>query len=233
MKMDIIIFQEIAKKIMKEISPKIGSQVEVVLASEKETSHYLAIVAEETEKGIILSSFEGIEDLKFPEPDIPIKLRFNLKDVGYEFDSLILAKKESPYKFLYVAKPVKVLRRQLRAYLRIDCEIPVTVIRRDDPRKHPIAGVITNISGGGLLVSLIVTIPADVQVELKFEFEDGTSISNVIARALSIRAGEGGSRIHAMQFDSISEEQRTAIIKYTFKLQQRAAKKAKKEENPS
>ncbi len=216
---------------MKLASPAPGNSVELLVTRGMHTDHLLAQVADETEKGLILSTFEAPEGVKIPEPDAPLRVRFHQKDSGYEFDSVVLARKESPVRLAYIAKPVTLSRRQLRAYLRVDCEIPVTLIRRDDPRRHPIAGVITNLSGGGLLIALTITVPPDVTLELKFELDEGgTTVSNITGRVLSIRNGEQGTRVHVIQFEGIDDESRTAIIRHTFKLQHRQSRKSKASE---
>jgi c-di-GMP-binding flagellar brake protein YcgR len=209
----------------KLVTPEIGSSVEVLLGKGSAIRHLLAAVAEETPQGIILSSFEGLDGDKLPKPESPVRIRFHAKDAGYEFDSMLLDKRESPVQLAYVANPKTLLRRQLRAYLRVDCEIPVTLVRRDDQRRNAIAGVILNLSGGGALISLMVTIPPDVSVEMKFELpEENRTISAVTAKVLSIRTGSDGSRLHACQFVGIDDEQRTAIVRHTFMLQHKVTR---------
>lgn len=207
--------------------PEVGKSVELVLGEKDQAVHFLAAVLDETEHGIILGKFEGVENLKMPDINTSLKLRFHVRDAGYEFDTICLERRESPYRFLYVAKPTSLMRRQLRAYLRVDCEIPVSIIRMDDPKRSVITGMIQNISGGGLLVALMVTIPPDSAVEVRFDLDDAVTISNITARVLSIRAGDDGSRVHILNFEGIDDEQRTAIIRHTFSLQHRQVRQAK------
>lgn len=210
----------------KTVSPQMGASVEMIVRRGSVEEPMLATVVEETDKGLVLSSFERAEGVKLPEVNVPVKMRFHLRDSGYEFDSIILQKREAPVAIAYVAKPVAVTRRQLRAYLRVDCEIPVTLTRRDDPKRHPISGTITNLSGGGMLIALMVTINPNTQVEMKFDLgEDGLTISNVTGKIISIRAGEDSSRVHVVQLEAIDEEQRTAIIRHTFRIQQMMRRK--------
>jgi c-di-GMP-binding flagellar brake protein YcgR len=213
---------------MKIVTPEIGSSIELEQGDGDHATHWLARVEDETSGGLILSGFDGDDVPPLPPVSTPLRVRFHQRDAGYEFDSIVLNKRESPFRFAYVAKPVAISRRQLRAYLRVDCQLPVSLIRRDDQRRNVITGMVVNISGGGMLVSLMVTVPPEVIVEAKFDLEEGgRTISNVTARVLSIRAGEDGSRVHVMQFDGIDDEQRTAIIRHTFSLQQKAMKQKK------
>lgn len=204
----------------KLVTPEVGSAVEVLLGKGNAIRHLLAAVADETRQGIILSAFEGLDGDKLPKLESPVRVRFHAKDAGYEFDSMLLEKRDGPVQLAYIAKPKTMLRRQLRAYLRVDCELPVTLIRRDDQRRNAIAGVIVNLSGGGALISLMVTVPPDVEVEMKFELPEAElTVSSVTAKILSIRTGSDGSRLHACQFVGIDDEQRTMIIRHTFMLQ--------------
>jgi c-di-GMP-binding flagellar brake protein YcgR len=210
---------------VKLITPEVGSSIEIEQGEGDQAVHWLARVEDETPGGLILSSFDGDDAPPFPSVSTPLRIRFHQRDAGYEFDSIILNKREAPFRFAYIALPTAISRRQLRAYLRVDCQMPISLIRRDDQRRNVITGMVVNISGGGMLVSLMVTIPPEIVAEAKFDLEEGgRTISNITARVLSIRAGEDGSRVHVMQFDGIDDEQRTAIIRHTFSLQQKAMK---------
>lgn len=210
---------------MKVVSPEIGASVELEQGSGDAAVHWLAKVEEETPGGLILAGLDDEDVPPLPAVSVPLRVRFHLRDAGYEFDSVVLHKRESPFRLVYIAKPIALSRRQLRAYLRVDCQLPVTLIRRDDERRNVITGMIVNISGGGMLISLMVTIPPETEIEVKFDLDEGgRTISNVIARVLSIRAGDDGSRVHVVQFEAIDDEQRTAIIRQTYTIQQRAMK---------
>lgn len=211
---------------MSMISPDVGSRIQVVLGSGDDEAHYLAEVLEETEKGLILSGFEAGEETMIPEIDSTLRVRFQREESGYEFETIILHRKEEPLLLCYVSKPVSLTKRQLRAYLRVDCEIPVSLVQQDDKRRNVITGVITNISGGGCVVALMTTIPPDSKVALKFEVEDeGLQVENVTAKILSVRAGEGGAQLHIMEYETIEDEMRTTLIRYTFKVQHQNRKK--------
>lgn len=210
---------------LKSLMPPVGTQVEVLLGGDKGTEHILAEVMSETDGGIVLADFDAADDFTLPGINTPMKVRFHLRDAGYEFDTIILQQKQSPFRMAYVAKPLQVLRRQLRAYLRVDCHIPVSIIRRDDKKRNVLGGTITNISGGGMLMEMKVAIPQEVMIELKFDLgEGGRTISNVSARIVNIREGSDGQKIYVLQFEGIDEEQRMAVIRYTFQLQRKAAR---------
>lgn len=212
----------------KLVIPEKGTAVEILIDGGAAEGHYLSEVIEETEKGLVLSGFESGGVKSIPSIDTPLTVRFHKSDAGYEFESLVLTKKEKPFKFCYIAKPVTMTRRQLRAYLRIDCEIPVSVIRQDDRRRNVITGTVTNISGGGCVILLPTAVPPDVITELKFELDEGRVIDGLIARVLTRRQGEDGGKQHVMQFETIDDDTRTAIIQYTFRLQHKQVKKAEK-----
>lgn len=215
---------------VKPDSPEVGMAVEVEFEDDGLTRHGLAKVLDETEKGLILSGPDSGGEVFLPKEDASLKVRYHRRDAGYQFDTIVLAVKKKPFPLLYVPRPTAIERRQLRAYLRVDCEIPVSMIRSDDRRRNAITGVITNISGGGLVAALMTTIPPNLVVELKFDLgEDGPSISGVTARILTIRPGESGTRLHVMQFEGIDDEQRTEIIRYTFRVQHEQQKKKKGE----
>lgn len=208
--------------------PSLGSSVEMVMAGgADEPEHVLAKIMDETAGGYILASFEAAEGFELPDLNSSIRIRFNKRDAGYEFDTILLQKKDTPFRIAYIAKPRELLRRQLRAYLRVDCAISVEVIRRDDKKRTVIPGTITNLSGGGMLISLNATIPTEVMLELKFDLGPGVTIANISARTISIRAGNDGAKIHVLQLEAIDEEQRTAIVRHTFELQRKAKRAAK------
>lgn len=204
--------------------PETGKSIELVLGEGDTAVHMLATVLDQTPQGLILGKIEGAEISRLPDIATPLKIRFHNRDFGYEFESICLQRRESPYKLLYVAKATEVVRRQMRAYLRVDYEIPVSVIRMDDPKRTPITGMIQNLSGGGMLVALMVAVPPESQIEVRFDLSEDQTIANVTARILSIRAGDDGSKVHVINFEGIDDEQRTAIIRHTFQLQHRSAR---------
>lgn len=210
-----------------EVLPERGKSVELVVGSGDAETHLLATVLDDTADGIVLGKVEGPESVRLPDIGTSMKLRFHLRDSGYECETICLHRRETPYKFLYVARPKEMVRRQMRAYLRVDCEIPVTVIRLDDPKRTPITGMIQNLSGGGMLVALMVAVPPESQVEVRFDLDEDHAIANVTARVLSIRAGDDGSKVHVVNFEGIDDEQRTSIIRHTFQLQHRNARAAR------
>ncbi len=207
--------------------PETGKSIELVVGEGDAAVHMLATVLDQTPQGLILGKIEGAELPRLPDIATPIKVRFHLRDFGYEFASICLQRRESPYKLLYVAKTSEVVRRQMRAYLRVDCEIPVSVIRMDDAKRTPITGMIQNLSGGGMLVALMVAVPPESQVEVRFDLGEDQTIANVTARILSIRAGDDGSKVHVINFEGIDDDQRTAIIRHTFQLQHKSARAAR------
>lgn len=209
---------------MLEALPSTGASVEIVLDGADESEHVLARVVDETPNGYILASFEADEEFALPDVNSHIRVRFHKRDAGYEFDTILLQKKDSPIQMAFIAKPRELLRRQLRAYLRVDCAVACDVIRRDDKKRNVIQGTIINLSGGGMLVALPTAIPSEVMLELKFDLGSTTTIEAVSAKILSIRPGDDGSKVHVLQLEGIDEEQRTSIIRYTFELQRKASR---------
>ena len=219
---------------MKMVFPEKGSSIEIFLGpSGEDQGHFMAEVLELTEKGIVLSGFESGNETSVPPLMTPLRVRFHQRDSGYEFKTIVLHRVEKPYKFCYIAKPVALSRRQLRAYLRIDCEVPLTVIRQDDRRRNVQSGVITNISGGGCVASISNSIPQEVLIEMKFDLEDVGTVDNVVGRILTVRPGDGSAKQHIIQFEAIDDETRTKVIRYTFKKQHIQKKKEADKESES
>lgn len=212
---------------MKVTTPAVGASIEITIGQTAKEEHYMAQVLDETPVGLILSEFEAGDKDFTPNPQTPIKVRFHDPSGGFEFTSVVLHKKESPVKFVYIAKPLAVTKRQLRAYLRIDCDLPVTLVRQDDHKRTNMPGTIVNISGGGCVVRMKTSLAPETMVELKFALGEEGSSANLSARILKVLAGSEGEKDHRMQFEAIDDETRTAIIRYTFKLQH-AAKRAQK-----
>lgn len=206
--------------------PLKGSSVEVLLGvTGDDKEHFMAEVLELTEQGIVLSAFEGAPEKFLPKPEMALRIRFHQRDSGFEFRTIVLHAVEKPFQFCYIAKPLEISRRQLRAYVRVDCQLTATVIRQDDKKRNILSGVITNISGGGCVVTLTNSIPKEVLLELKFELGDGLMVDNIVGRIITVRSGDGAAKDHVIQFEAIDDETRTKIVRYTFR-QQRKSKAA-------
>lgn len=210
---------------MKLVYPEIGTTVEVFLPGRKGRfeEHYLARVLEETPKGLILSAFESDEKTVLPQVRARLRMRFNQKDASYEFDSVVLQRKEAPFKLCYVAKPLALSRKQMRAFLRVDCQLPVSLVRQDDAARKLVQGVITNLSAGGCTVLITDHFPVDTLLDMRFELgEGGRLVDNISAKVLAHRAASGGAQLHVLQFEAVDNEVRDAMVRYTFRLQQAA-----------
>lgn len=215
---------------MKLVYPEIGTTVEIFLPARKgrPEEHYLARVLEETPKGLILSAFESDEKTVLPQVRARIRMRFNQKDASYEFESVVLQRKETPFKLCYVAKPLALARKQMRAFLRVDCQLPVSLVRQDDAARKLVQGVITNLSAGGCTVLITEHFPADTLLDMRFELgEGGRLVDNVSAKVLTHRAAAGGAQLHVLQFEAVDNEVRDAMVRYTFRLQQAARRTQK------
>lgn len=213
---------------MKLTYPEIGSQVEVHIQPRGEAEFRgLARLLDETPQGLIIGVVEGEGKSLLPSLNTSLKVHFTLKDAAYVFASIVLQRKEVPYRVCYIAKPLAMERQQQRAFLRVDCQLPISLIRQNDPDRKLIAGTVTNLSAGGCAVTVADELAIDAVLDLKFELgEDGKVVDNASGKVISQKPVEGGKQT-ILQFEAMDNETRDAVVRYTFQLEQKARRAQK------
>lgn len=216
--------------------PKPGEEMELALLHKakrkkpaEERENLLVRVYDEDEEGWIVGPPEGTGPVAV-RPGEHLWGRFSRGGISYEFDTVVLATQGGRFPFLYLLKPEPkdVRRRQMRSYVRVDCEIPVQIVPHGEEgaAPAPVEGTIRNISGGGAAVSVQGKIPPESLVRLRFTLPGGEkALAGIIARVLKTMPEEGGGEKVIFQFEGIDEATRNEIIRYTFEVQRKAKRK--------
>ena len=149
-----------------------------------------------------------------------ITIRFPLKDAIYTGITEIIKWEKSPQS-LSVTRPRRVTRIQRRNFVRVEAELPLTlIIPQQDEKKLVIKSVTTDISGGGLLVFLSQFLQLFTELDVELEIPTGSAkpvilkIQAQVCRNTKIR--DDFYQI-GLSFLDIEESDRDKIVKYIFK----------------
>ena len=122
---------------------------------------------------------------------------------------------------LSVTRPRRVTRIQRRNFVRVEAELPLTlIIPQQDEKKLVIKSVTTDISGGGLLVFLSQFLQLFTELDVELEIPTGSAkpvilkIQAQVCRNTKIR--DDFYQI-GLSFLDIEESDRDKIVKYIFK----------------
>lgn len=212
--------------------PSVNDRVEIefVLRKAAPIEHHMLTIQEETEEGWVVT----------PPPEEEISLRPGSALVGrftrggnaWEFDSICLAAAAGALPLLYILKPLPrdVRKRQLRSFARVDCEIPVQIVRHDhNEDAEPVSGMIRNLSGGGALLECLTEVQPGDMLRLRFTLPGRSdALSGIIAKMIKEVPGEASGVLRVLQFEGIDEGTRSEIIRYTFEIQRKIRRKGKR-----
>lgn len=140
----------------------------------------------------------------------------------YAFQSRLITRVMHPLPVWLVSEPEQVKKIQLRSFVRLDVNLPLTFWQVDENRK-PLAAtkqaaVTRNLSGGGLLLASLVKLNMGERIFLRL-FEDTDMALDINARVVRVipELGENGSPSYYMtglQYLDMEERERRRIIQF-------------------
>jgi c-di-GMP-binding flagellar brake protein YcgR len=205
--------------------PRTGDRVEIEVArkgADADVEHFHAAVHDKTDEGIIIGVPEAGGETAALRPRDRILVKYHVGEAGYEFETFVLGGQTRPFPLLYVLSPAPegIAKRQLRQYVRVDTNLPCQVARQDDPAGEAFAGMITNISGGGIKVSALVEFKVGDVLRFRFEVpEENATIDGAVGEVIMIRPGAEKATDYVVQFKGIDERSRDIISKYVLDIQ--------------
>lgn len=211
--------------------PKIGDRIEIEVARKgEEVENLHAAVHDATDEGLIIGAPEAGGESVNLKPRERIRVKYHAGEAGYEFETFVLAGQTRPFPLLYILSPEpgKISKRQLRQYVRVDTNLPCQIARQDDPSGEVFAGMITNISGGGLKVSALVEFQVGEILRFRFEIpEENATIDGAVGEVIMIRPGAEKATDYIVAFKGIDERSRDLIVKYVLDVQIRMRRRQK------
>lgn len=123
----------------------------------------------------------------------------------------------------------RLLRRQLRNWVRIDVNIPVTAVipaREGDARPPlPMKGRVVDLSGGGVALRLPVQLQVGSSLLIDFQLNETMMLGILveIIRVAPIRIGEEQLFQHSVSFKDLPKTSQERIVRYVFEKQRQDA----------
>ncbi len=139
----------------------------------------------------------------------------------YAFQSRLLARVMNPLPVWRVSEPEQIKKIQLRSFVRLDINLPVTFWRMDENKNRLAASkqtaVTRNISAGGLLLASPVKLELGAELSLRLS-GDKDMVLDVAARVVRAAPefGEGGADCYltGLQYLDMEERARRRIIQF-------------------
>lgn len=210
--------------------PRPGDRLEIETHRGEESGHYQATVLDTTAEGLIIGLPQAGGETVAPKTQERLSIKYHFEGNGYEFETVVLAQQQRPYPLLYLFSPdpEKIIKRQLRQYVRVDTNLAVQISRQNDPTGEAFAGMIGNISAGGMKVSAMVDFKIGEPLRFRFHLpEEGADIDGIIGEVINVRPGAEGTRDFIVEFKGIPEATRDLIAKYVLDVQIKMRRRAK------
>jgi c-di-GMP-binding flagellar brake protein YcgR len=209
-------------------------KIEIYVEDEKVGGEYVTFL-EDPRPNELIVQVPVVDDLYLPVgKGREVKISYSKLSARYEFESRIKKRSDTgAAPFIYVLRPDRVKRIQMRDYLRVPCSIEARMEimdkLSDSSLPQRLNGKIVDISGGGLKFETNIPMSASVTVELFFELD---LIKERMAPVLGriVRRIEDKIRnkyFLAVEFEGLTIEQRNSIIQYTYQRQLELGKKDK------
>lgn len=210
--------------------PQQGDRIEIETHRKDESAHYWATLYESTDEGFVIGLPEAGGETVALRPEERVTVKYHVGPGGYEFTSFVLAAQARPFPLLYLLKPEPhdVKRRQLRQYVRVDTNLPVQIVRQDDSSDEAFAGMINNISGGGMVVSSMVEFRKAEILRFRFSLpEEDSVLDGIVGEVIQVRPGGDRGTDLIVQYQGIDERSRDLIARYVLDIQIKLRRRAK------
>ena len=210
--------------------PRAGDRIEIETYRGDSAGHWRAAVIETTDDGLVICLPEAGGETVSLKIEEKIKVKYHHNEAGYEFLTPVLALQTRPFPLVYLLKPDadEIEKRQLREYVRVDTNLPVQIARQGDVSGEAFAGMILNISGGGLKVSTMVEFRQGDTLRFRFELpEEHATVDGVVGEVVTVRPNPEGGNDLIVQFKGIETHARDLIAKYVLDLQIKLRRRGK------
>ncbi len=156
----------------------------------------------------------------------PVLVEYRRVSARYQFESRVTERDDdSDPPLLAIKRPSRVKRIQKRDFVRVPCSIEARLFVDEDledpdlPTK--INGEILDLSAGGLKFKTNVPLPVSSRVSFQFELPlVNREIDNLYGYILRREWDEVNQFYFlAVQFEGVLEEQKSALIQYTYRRQ--------------
>lgn len=220
---------------------KIGYLLRVTVLSGRYAGQYRSRLEEQdwTRLWIAVPLLGADEVPIFPQSEVEISYILTTDNGAgnYSFRAPVLAVQRIPVRCLVVPVPEKVVKTQLRQFVRMKCDFEVQVrLLRDAEGSSPAAprvesqeafvARVRDISGGGLLLG---DVPADlddgVSLELRLFLPKSDIPETVVGRVARTLTDEEGRKSYGIEFTAIRETTRENIIRYVYERQRELRKR--------
>ncbi|MFP4687567.1 MAG: flagellar brake protein [bacterium] len=216
--------------------PEFGvkQKIELYLEDEKIGGKYVTFLEEPKDNELVVQ-VPVVDELYLPlGKGQDVNVNYSKLSARYEFDSCVKKRDDGGMApLIYLKRPVRVKRIQMRDYLRVPCSIEAHMEilgeLSDSSLPRRVNGKIVDISGGGLKFETNIPVPASVLVDIYFELDlvskQISPIHGKIIRRLEDKIRKKYFLI--VEFAGITIEQRNSIIQFTYQQQLSLDKKDK------
>jgi c-di-GMP-binding flagellar brake protein YcgR len=205
---------------------KVNQKVEILVDTPGYRGKYVSRIEDLTDNEIVV----GIPIVSGSLVPLPVGIRVDVDvictDAVYRIHTRILKRVLHPFPLLFLAKSEDIERVQRRNYARVDVVLDVEMEKLPSGEEGVVFhGVTRNISGGGMLLSIIGDgdllreIKEGDFVEISFKIpiwkDPIYAVSKVVREDIRI----GDRKDIAIAFVSINEKDRDRIVKFVFERQ--------------
>lgn len=225
---------------------KIGHLLRVTVLSGRYVGQYRSRLEEQNEEKLwIAVPLLGTDEIPVP-PGSEIEVSYVLVHHGgagnYSFRVPVLAIQEIPVRCLVIPVPEKVVKTQLRHFVRVKCDLQVQLRLLPEQPSGGATGLpertevkaqnasfmarARDISGGGML---LCDVPKDLAegtaIELRIALPKAALPETVVGRVVRVLEDEDGGKCYGIEFTAIREATREHIIRYVYQRQREMRKR--------
>ena len=212
----------------------VRQKIELDVKNEKYGGKY-ATFLEEPKQSELIVQVPLVDDLYLPiGRGAELEVNYTKLSARYEFSSRIKKRTDDgAAPFIYLTRPERVKRIQMRDYLRVPCsinsELEILDSLTDSSLPRRVNGKIVDISGGGLKFETKIPVPPKVFVDLYFKLDlIKKEMAPLHGRVVRRMEDEVRNKYFlAVEFSGITIEQRNDIIQYAYRQQLKLDKKDK------
>lgn len=203
-----------------EIKLSIGDpfQIQAQIA-QSESRYYVKLIGYLKGKGVLVTVPEVDGRLCFVREGQAFVVRFFAGRNAYAFTASVLKSSNIPFPHLHLSYPSQVRGLVVRAGERVPARIICAIAMQDDTRTITAAGLLTNISVSGAMLSSKNKLGDKgdlVSVKFRVDIREIEFLTAIDATIRSVSRDESGEFLHGIQFAGLPDDVAIALTAFVY-----------------
>ncbi|SBT03164.1 conserved hypothetical protein [Candidatus Accumulibacter aalborgensis] len=203
-----------------EIKLAIGDSFQIQTQIEQaEARYYVKLVGYLKGRSVLVTIPEAEGRLCYVREGQAFVVRFFAGRNAYAFTANVLKSSSIPFPHMHLSYPSQVRGLVVRAGERVPVRIICAVVMQEDMRTVTAAGLLTNLSVSGALLSAKTRLGSSgdlLSLKFRFDIREIEFVTSIDAAIRSVSQDEYGEFLHGLQFAGLANDVAIALTAFVY-----------------